>query len=191
MYTNAPRDDVQPGRRCQYNLATLMFATFVVALCATLIRISPAVGVMALPLVAAALVRTMRARRRSRATENPNQPAAGLFGTFCTSTGIVFSLILMSFVAASVACVALALVVVGVTVRVCWPAVIAITVVCVFLCERMRAAWHWLRPRLPTLSAKTTFVWARGHAVTRAAQSVRANRRLLARFWYPEAARSA
>ena len=180
------------ARRWQFNLATLMFATFVVALCATLMRISPALAVVALPLVFAALVRTIRARRQSAAAaEDQSHTSVGLFRTFWRSVGVVLSLILISFVAASVTSLAVALVLVDVAARVCRPVIVALWSSCVFLYMKARAGWNWLRPRLPELSVKATFEWARGQAVTNAAQLVRANRRLLARFWYPEAARSA
>ena len=190
MHTNISKVCDLPPRRWQFNLATLMFATFVVALCATLVRISPALAVVAFPLVVAALVRTIRARRRSATTaEGQSHTSAGLFRMFWRSVGVVLSLIVISFVAASVTSLAAALVLVDITARVCQPLVASLLVVCAFLYMKARAGWNWLRPQLPELSVKATFDRTRGRAVYSAARLVRANRTLVGRFWYPESTR--
>ena len=81
-------------RRFQFSITSLMFITFVVAICAALMEMSAVLAAILLPIVAIALFRTTRVV--AAASDVESEFAPGLFGTFCQSVILIFSLIVVS-----------------------------------------------------------------------------------------------
>lgn len=80
-----------------------MFVTMVVAVCAALVHISAVLAVMLVPLIAAALVRTVRVVTREETARHAGRAAPGLFATFCQSVAILIAMIAVGITAVSFA----------------------------------------------------------------------------------------
>jgi hypothetical protein len=97
-------------RQCskwQYSLKSLMFVTTLVAVCAALVQIALPLAVITIPLIAAALVRTMLMTSRRSASDGARPR---LIATFCYSVCLLVVTILMCLAAASLAGIAAALI---------------------------------------------------------------------------------
>jgi hypothetical protein len=76
----------------QFSLKSLMFVTTLVAVSAALVHIALALAILAIPLIAAALARTILVLGRERPTDDAHVRPK-LFATFCNSMFLIVALI--------------------------------------------------------------------------------------------------
>ena len=183
MHANV--DVMRSHRKWTFSLKSLMFLTSIVAVCSALIGVSAVLAVLCLPLIAAALVRTVRASTRTGGGDQRR----GLLATFCDSLVIVLCLIGASVTAFMAACCALALIVLCIAVRVCKPIAAVLSVGAKYLSQSMIQIWQYLKS--PSFHAKSAdaFDLVRAAAVTATVSRFSTCRALLRRWWYPEARR--
>ena len=82
-----------PGT-CQFSLQSMVFVTFVTAVCAATIGVSAALAAIFVPVIAIAAVRTLRRVAATRLHERCW--ATGYCATYCQSIGLIISLTAVS-----------------------------------------------------------------------------------------------
>ena len=105
-------------RRWQFSLKSLMFLTLIVALCAGLVSISPALAIVVVPYVVAAAARTSLLHVRSVDRDQDSRAAPGLLVTFGQSLLLLIALTLVCIAALAGAGMAAALIVMTFALRV-------------------------------------------------------------------------
>ena len=169
-------------RKWSYSLKSLMFLSFIVAICSAIIGVSLVLAAVCLPFIAGALIRTIRIHGRTTVAEPPPR----LFATFCHSLAIVVCLVAVSAIAFVVACCAGMLIMLGIVGHLCRP-VAALMSVCVrHVLHISMNVWHHLRS--PAVHAKIAevFLMIRDLAVAATRSLISICRTLWRRWWYPE-----
>jgi hypothetical protein len=178
-------EHVDGGRCCRiwsYSLKSLMFLSFVVAICSAIIGISIVLAAVCLPFIVAALVRTMRIRGRTTAGKQPS----GMFATFCRSLAIVFCLIVVSAIAFVVACGAAVLILLGVVRHLLRPVAVLLRASVRHLSHISIIVWNHLGSPLLHAKIAKDFLMTRNLAITTTRALFSVYRKLWRRCWYPE-----
>ena len=172
--------------RLQFSLRSLFFVTFVAALCAALVRASPILAVVFVPLVALALVRTMRAAATNSLAEPDHGEAHGLLSTFCQSIVLIFSLIVVFAATMVTAGIASTFLVLGQVARLC-PPTYAFLRACIVHGWRLTVAiWKKCDSLASYLQIGRAFCGIRDRAICGTAYFARLNRRLLRQFCFTD-----
>lgn len=166
----------------QFSLRSLFFVTFVAALCSALVRASVMLGIIFVPLFALALVRTMRAVSANSLTEPDHGEARGLFSTFCQSTFLIFSLIVVSVATMFAAGIASTLFVLGQVVRSCPPTYHFFRTCIVRGWRLTLAIWNRCDSLASFLQIGRAFCSVRDRAIWGTEYLARLDRRLLSQF---------
>jgi hypothetical protein len=169
-------------RKWSYSFKSLMFFSFVVAICSAIIGVSVVLAAVCLPFIVGALVRTMRIHGRT----TPGEQSPGLFVTFCRSLTTMFCLIAVSAIAFIVACCAGVLIMLGIARHLIRPVAVVLTVSVRRLSHISIYVWHHLRS--PAVHAKfaEVFFMIRDFAITTTRSLFAACRTLWRRWWFPE-----
>jgi hypothetical protein len=174
--------------RWQFNLRGLMFLMFVVALCAWLVGISILLGIVCVPVIAAAAVRAVRVRRPFLTDEQRRRTAPGLFTAFGKSVAILLSLFTVFAATSAVACLAAGLVLLETVNYVSRP-------VQAMLCRWIVIGWsaaivlfRRVRRCAPRIVLARVVAGARHRAVRRTASFIQLTSTLLKLWRYPERA---
>jgi hypothetical protein len=176
---------IDGGRCCRkwsYSLKSLMFLSFVVAICSAIIGVSVVLAAVCVPFIVGALVRTMRIHGQTTTSEQP----PGLFATFGRSLAIVFCLIAVSAIAVMVACCAGVLIMLGIVRHLLRPAAVLLSVSIRQLSYVSINIWHHLGSPIVQAKVVEAFYMIRGLTITTTLSLFSACRTLWRRWWYPE-----
>jgi hypothetical protein len=172
-------------RRWTFSLKSLMFLTFVVAVCSALVGAAPAAAVVVVPLIAAALVRTMRVRQRMAAVKHESSRRRGLFATFCQSLALIVFLLVVLAAAFLSACSAGLLIALGVASRLSQPPMIVLRRVTVRTWQAATRFWNSVRLRTRGVKLASVFAKSRSYAIRGTVLLLSASRLLVRRCWNP------
>jgi hypothetical protein len=95
--------------RWRFSLRSLMFLTFVVAICAGLAGLAPVLAAVGIPFIVAAYLRTVGATRAMPTDLSQLKKRPGLFKTFCASIALFVALVVASAATAAIAGVVVSL----------------------------------------------------------------------------------
>jgi hypothetical protein len=168
----------------QFSLKSLLFVTTVVAICAALVYIALPLAVLAIPFVAAALVRTMFVTSRQDAKDT-HGPRPTLFATFCFSIFLIVATIMMSLAATALAGIAASLFALAIVRRVLSRVVTLIRPVAVRLWQLMIAVWKSRKELIARLESVAILDSLQLWSVAATLSLVSASRRLFRQCWCP------
>ena len=169
-------------RKWSYSLKSLMFVSFVVAICSAIIGVSVVLATVCLPFILGAFVRTMRIHGKTTAGEQ----SPGLFVTFCRSLTIEFCLIAVSAIAFMVAGCAGVLIILGIVRRLLRLVAVLLSVIVRHLSHISTKVWHHVRSPAVHATIAEVFFIIRELAITTTRSLFSASRTLWRRWWFPE-----
>ncbi|MEX2317263.1 MAG: hypothetical protein WD669_08935 [Pirellulales bacterium] len=175
MTGNASHTD----RRWQFSLRGLMFVTAVVCFWSALVHASLVLAIIVMPLLLAALVRTVRIAGSRQTEMRPRTWRHGLFGTFCTSLQLVAALIAVSGGVAAAGFLIIGLLLLGFAVRLCAPLGRFLWRVAMDVSRFSALLWKRVQPNLARVEPRAVIPWAIALAVAGTRRLVETAERLI------------
>lgn len=170
--------------RRQFSLRTLFFVTTVVCLCAASFQASPLFAMAFVPIVAAALVGTLRAVAAAN-LESATAARRGLFATFCQSLAIVLSFLVVALGTLTAAAAVGSLYLLSAMVRAAAPLVPAVRKIARAVRRFVVAIWQRVQPAIAQFNLSAALRGARAKAVTATNTLAATGLRLWRRYWSP------